>query len=89
MRGENNYYTPTSHDCKSTRAGNKLLKALTTGSYSTDTYGTDHHKDTDTSADGMSVIMATGERKRRCGMYFMQEIKTKDSSCESVMLCQI
>lgn len=35
-----------------------------------------------TSADGMSVIMETGERKRQRGMYFIQELKTRDLPCE-------
>lgn len=67
-------YQPQSHKYTS---GKQAAKS----SYSSDTDCTDHHKDT--SADGMSVIMGTGER--RCGMYFIQEI---DLSCE-IMLNQM
>lgn len=58
-----------------TQAGNKLLKEPWR-SYS---HSTDHHKGTHTSADAMSVIMGTRERKRPHGMYFIHP-------CQQVLL---
>lgn len=88
-KGKNNYYTPTSHNCslhgrETSCKAHYNSDALIAVCYRTNTDSTDHHKDTHTSADGMSVIMETGERKTQCGMYVIQE--TEDLSCERVQL---